>query len=453
MADGTRPSDPRRMAVKALMRVHRDGGYSHIVWESALEAGGLSPADRALASRIFWGVIERRLTLDYLIGCYSRTPVKKLQPAVREILRSGLYQLLYMDRIPVPAAVNESVNLTRSMGVGHASRFVNAVMRAAAREGLGRIEGLPEGEEKRELLSSCPRELTAFWQSAYGRERALALTACLNDEPDACFRVDLLRVSPAEWEEELSRLEIVHQWDKDLPGCLYIPRPQELKRLEAPFREAYYAQDKASQWCCAALGALPGEKVADVCAAPGGKSLTIAQYMENRGRLLSGDVHEHKCRAMRQRFREASVTISEVVQRDASAPCKDDERDAFDRVLCDVPCSGLGVIRRKPEIRYRPLEDLNSLPPLQYQILEQSAQLVRPGGVLQYSTCTLNPAENEAVTERFLNTHPEYEPLTLPEAMQPLFEPLKAARSYRLTLFPPVHGCDGFFIASFRKKG
>ena len=145
----------------------------------------------------------------------------------------------------------------------------------------------------------------------------------------------------------------------------------------------------------------PGEKVADVCAAPGGKSLTIAQYMENRGRLLSGDVHEHKCRAMRQRFREASVTISEVVQRDASAPCKDDERDAFDRVLCDVPCSGLGVIRRKPEIRYRPLEDLNSLPPLQYQILEQSAQLVRSGGVLQYSTCTLNPAENEAVTERF----------------------------------------------------
>ncbi len=216
-------------------------------------------ADRALASRIFWGVIERRLTLDYLIGCYSRTPVKKLQPAVREILRSGLYQLLYMDRIPVPAAVNESVNLTRSMGVGHASRFVNAVMRAAAREGLGRIEGLPEGEEKGAVVLLSPGA-DRFWQSAYGRERALALTACLNDEPDACFRVDLLRVSPAEWEEELSRLEIVHQWDKDLPGCLYIPRPQELKRLEAPFREAYYAQDKASQWCCAALGALPGRR-------------------------------------------------------------------------------------------------------------------------------------------------------------------------------------------------
>ena len=153
MADGTRPSDPRRMAVKALMRVHRDGDIPILYGKAHWKPGASLRLTAPWPPASFWGVIERRLTLDYLIGCYSRTPVKKLQPAVREILRSGLYQLLYMDRIPVPAAVNESVNLTRSMGVGHASRFVNAVMRAAAREGLGRIEGLPEGEEKR---SCCP---------------------------------------------------------------------------------------------------------------------------------------------------------------------------------------------------------------------------------------------------------------------------------------------------------
>lgn len=328
--------------MEALLHVHRDGGYSHIVWENALETDHLTAADRALASRIFWGVIERRLTLDYLMDCYSRVPVKKLQPAVREILRTGLYQLLFMERIPASAAVNESVKLTRSMKVGQASGFVNAVLRAVSRQGMSRIEALPEGDEKTELLYSCPRELTAFWQRAYGVEQALALTQDINREPIAFFRVDLLHFTQEQWEDELNRLNIDHRWEDGLPGCLCVSWPQELRGLEPPFRQAYYAQDKASQWCCAALNVLPGEQVADVCAAPGGKSLTIAQSMHNEGLLISGDIHEHKCRILRQRLQEFGITISQVVCRDASAPCEDVWKGSFHRVLCDVPCSRSG---------------------------------------------------------------------------------------------------------------
>ena len=452
MADRAGNGNPRRAAVEALLHVHRDGGYSHIVWENALETDHLTAADRALASRIFWGVIERRLTLDYLMDCYSRVPVKKLQPAVREILRTGLYQLLFMERIPASAAVNESVKLTRSMKVGQASGFVNAVLRAVSRQGMSRIEALPEGDEKTELLYSCPRELTAFWQRAYGVEQALALTQDINREPIAFFRVDLLHFTQEQWEDELNRLNIDHRWEDGLPGCLCVSRPQELRGLEPPFRQAYYAQDKASQWCCAALNVLPGEQVADVCAAPGGKSLTIAQSMHNEGLLISGDIHEHKCRILRQRLQEFGITISQVVCRDASAPCEDVWKGSFHRVLCDVPCSGLGVIGRKPEIRYRWREEVDSLPALQLKILEQGAEMVRPGGVLQYSTCTLNPAENEGVAERFLSAHPEYSPRLLPAALQPLCDVAEREPSHHVTLFPSVHDCDGFFIASFQKR-
>ena len=173
--------------------------------------------------------------------------------------------------------------------------------------------------------------------------------------------------------------------------------------------------------------------------------------MRNSGRILSGDVYAAKCEEMERRAALYGITVLETVTRDASAPCPAAWAGAFDRVLCDVPCSGFGVIRRKPEIRYKSLEAVAELPALQYRILEQAARMVRPGGVLQYSTCTLNPAENEQVAERFLREHPEFEPRVLPIA--PVFERLAAEPSWRVTLFPSVHGSDGFFIAGFQRRG
>ena len=223
-----------------------------------------------------------------------------------------------------------------------------------------------------------------------------------------------------------------------------------LNKLETDEKNCYYYQDIASQWACYALGALPGERIADVCAAPGGKSFTVAQAMENRGQVVSCDVYDHKCRTISARAKQYGITVVETAVRDASVPCDAAWRGAFDRVICDVPCSGLGVIRRKPEIRYKDLSALRDLPALQYTILEQSAELVRRGGVLQYSTCTLNPAENEVIAERFLREHPEFSPRILP--LDSCFAAMGAEPSHTITLFPPVHGSDGFFIAGFIKN-
>ena len=452
------PTDARRAAVNALLRVHRDGGYSHIVWEEALDAGGLSAEDRSLASRLFYGVIERRLTLDYLIGSRSKTPLHRLHPAVREILRVGAYQLLYMDRIPSSAAVNEAVKLTRSMKQGHASGFVNAVLRGIGREGRAQLEQLPPGAEGDEIRYSCPRELIEFWRGAYGKATAAELAAHLNDQPDACIRVNILQTDLTRFCALLTEQGIAFTEEPGLPGCLRVEEPRRLREREAIPPGSYYPQDAASQWCCAALSPRQGERVADVCAAPGGKVLTCAQWMENSGALLAGDLYEQKCDIIRRRAAEYGVSILETGCRDASAPCPPEWEGAFDRVLCDGPCSGLGVIRRKPEIRYKPLDTLTELPPLQYRILSEAAKMVRPGGVLQYSTCTLNPAENEEIAVRFLAEHTQFSPRPLTGEGRSDFRRLFASAdqepSHQLTLMPHLHDCDGFYIASFvRREG
>ncbi|MCI8554080.1 MAG: 16S rRNA (cytosine(967)-C(5))-methyltransferase RsmB [Clostridiales bacterium] len=442
----------RQTAVEALLRVHRDGGYSHIVWEEAMNPSGLSGEDRTFASRLFYGVIERRLTLDFLIGSRSRTPLNRLHPAVREILRTGAYQLVFLDRIPPSAAVNEAVKLTRAMRQGHAAGYVNAVLRGIAREGRLQLEQLPAGSAGDEIRYSCPRELINLWKEAYGEAEAQQLVSHINDSPDTCIRVNTNRISYAHFRERITEQGIAFADEPGLPGCLRIEEPRRLKE-EKELSAFWYSQDAASQWCCALLDPQPGERIADVCAAPGGKALTCSQWMENRGYLLAGDIYEHKGEVIHRRAAEFGASLLETVCRDASQPCPPEWQESFDRVLCDVPCSGLGVIRRKPEIRYKPLDTFQALPPLQYAILSEASKMVRQGGVLHYSTCTLNPAENEELVRRFLKQNTDFVPrlLTDSTACDPrrLFEANGEAPSYQMTLMPHRHHCDGFYMASF----
>ena len=211
-----------------------------------------------------------------------------------------------------------------------------------------------------------------------------------------------------------------------------------------------FFQDLASQWACRALEAQPGERIADVCAAPGGKTMTVAQEMGDTGYLLAGDIHDHKCRGLRERVKRFGFTSIAVAQRDAAQAPAAELAGTFDRVICDAPCSGLGVVRRKPEIRYKQPEEFAELPQLQLRILTQAAALVRPGGVLQYSTCTLRPEENEQVAAAFLEQHPDFEPRLLP--LSACFEQAGLPAAHTITVFPHIHGTDGFFIAGFRKK-
>ena len=440
----------RAVAASALADLHRRQGYSNIVLDELLKTVAVSNADRGLLSRLFYGVIERKLTLDHVIGRASSTPIRKMHPLIRETLRVAAYQLLYMDRIPDAAAVNEAVSATRQLKQGHASGFVNGVLRRILREKESLFNDLPNTNEGLSIRYSCPVELIEFWQNAYGKERAEQLLVSLNEEAPEYLRVNTLQITDDKFSQILTNAGINHQKIENLPHCFRVKCAYLLNNLETETKNCYYYQDMASQWACLALDAQVGERIADVCAAPGGKSFTVAQAMQNQGQIVSCDIYEHKCGTMARRAEEYGITMLQTVVRDASTPIPTEWEEAFDRVICDVPCSGLGVIRRKPEIRYKSLAELRELPALQYAILEQSADMVREGGVLQYSTCTLNPAENEEIVRRFLREHTEFSPRLLP--LDSCFEALGEQPSHCITLFPSVHGSDGFFIAGFIKN-
>lgn len=444
-----RPMNPRLAAARALMQIGGEQGYSNIVLDQLLKTTALVPADAALATRLVYGVTERRLTLDYLIAACSSVPLRRMHPAVAESLRLGAYQLLYMEKIPAAAAVSESVNLVKRMKQGHAAGFVNGVLRGIQRRRHELLDALGEDDRGLSLRHSCPEELIRFWREGYGGEVLAGLLASLNEPPPVCLRINTLQTTDAAFTAAAEKAGATCIPVEGLPHCVRISAASALKKLAKSCKSWYYHQDAASQWCCRVLAPAPDERVADVCAAPGGKSLTVAQMMENRGELLAGDLYPAKCGVMAERAADCGVSILQTVCRDASSDCPPDWIGRFDRVLCDVPCSGLGVIRRKPEIRYKPLESFRELPELQLRILEQSARLVRPGGVLQYSTCTLNPAENQEVARRFLERHPDFSPRPLP--LDGCANALDEPNWYR-TFLPHIHQTDGFFVAGFLKE-
>ncbi|MBE6757474.1 MAG: 16S rRNA (cytosine(967)-C(5))-methyltransferase RsmB [Ruminococcaceae bacterium] len=437
----------REWAVRLLTDVRREEGYSNILLENMLSKTALSAADKGLVTRLVYGVIERRITLDWCLSACADKPLKKLHPFVFDTLRVAAYQLLYMERIPVSAAVNEAVKSVKKKQP-YAAGMVNAVLRNldCRRETLW--EELPTGDRGLSVKYSCPESLIAFWRAAYGEERLSALLEGINEAPPAYVRVNTLATDTAAFSAALQQAGVAHRVMSSPPHCVKVQDAAALQTLDDEVKHWYYHQDLASQYCCMALGAVPDERVADVCAAPGGKTFTVAQYMENRGEIVASDLYAAKCDEMERRAKKLGVTMVRTVCRDASQPTPSAMHGRFDRVICDAPCSGYGVIRRKPEIRYKDPAVCRDLPPLQLKILNEAAKLVKAGGVLQYSTCTLNPAENREVAEAFLLANPDFTPralVGLPDSV--LEEP-----AWCRTLFPAYHGTDGFFIASFRKR-
>lgn len=445
-------ADPRRTAVEVLLRVHRDGGYSQLVLDAALRKTAFAPADRALVSRLFYGVLERRITLDFIIGSCATMPLSRMHPTVRELLRTGVYQLIYMDRIPDAAAVYETVRLTRAMGQMKAAGFVNAVLREVLRrkEKSALFDALPSGTEGEAIRCSVPAEWIDRWKAQYGDSLTAGLLDSLETPPPQSVRVNTLKISAADFRERLQNAGVPFTVPDDLPDGLQISTGFDWKSLAKVEENWYYYQDTASQYDCLALAAQPGERIVDVCAAPGGKSFTLALMMQNRGEVLATDLYPKKCDMLARRAEALGLSCIQTMPRDAAAPLPDTLRGAFDRVLCDAPCSGLGVIRRKPEIREKTVSDIAALPETQLNILCRAAEMVKPGGVLQYSTCTLNTAENEEVAAAFLEKHPEFMPRVLP--LTACFEKAGLPPSHQITLFPHLHDTDGFFIASFIRR-
>ncbi len=442
-------SNARDVAVTALAQWERDNAFSNIMLDQLLKSTALSKADAAFATRLVYGTLERLLTIDWLLSKNSDRPLKKCHPTVRAILRVAVYQLVFMEKIPVSAAVNEAVGQTKRMKQAHASGFVNGVLRAVDREQARLFASLSTDLKSMSLRHSVPLELLQAWKKAYGSQTAVALAESSNDAPPSVIRVNTLKTTVQAFTALLHELEIAYEPVAGLSAALCIEDAAALRASSVP-QDQYYFQDTASQWACESLAAKAGDRVADVCAAPGGKTLTTAMRVGGNGSFLATDVYEDKVKLLRDRAEMLGVKTFQAVCRDAAAPCPREWEEAFDRVICDVPCSGFGVIRRRPEIRYKSLADFSELPSLQYRILCEAAKMVKTGGVLQYSTCTLRPEENEQVVRRFLEEHPSFESRELP--VPSLFEAAGLPCSHQLTLMPHLHGTDGFFIASFRKK-
>lgn len=436
----------RTAALKALLTMKQNDGYSNLVLDSTLNSTGLSPRDRALTSTIFYGVLERRLTLDYYLAQCLREPGKKLDPAAREALRCGAYQLLYMDRVPQPAAVNETVNALKALGKGQFSGFVNGVLRGLIRK-MEDIS-LPEGNSARalSLRYSVPEGLIRLWRHGYGETVLMELLESTLTRPELYIRVNTQRTTFSKLQASLEQ-DGVRLIPLDAPGGATklsgCGNPAELRQFQEGL---FHVQDLSAQWICEILGVQPGDMVWDCCAAPGGKTFTLAQKVGEGGSVFASDLYPNRLKLIEDGAKRLGLGNIKTFAGDASQ--EHPSVPLVDNLLCDVPCSGFGVIRRKPEIRYKNLAELKGLPDLQLAILRRASEKLKPGGTLVYATCTLNPEENGKVAEDFLLDNNGFEPMKIDiNVKRTVDEP-----AHMLTLTPMAGASDGFFAAAFRKK-
>lgn len=434
----------REAALKALSAWRTRDAWSDAALSALTERGELDAREAAFASRLCYGVLQNLALLDFTCAAYSSVKPEKMEPRVRDILRISAYQLMLMDRVPVSAAVNEAVKLTKKYSNPRAAGLVNAVLRRIAQSAASDSLPEPMGESPAARLAirySHPQPLVERFIELLGTDGAERLLAANNAVVPTMLQTNLLKADAVTAEAALREENAAFEKHPWLDGCFLLRG--RVEELQAFRNGLVYVQDPVARLSVMAAGLAPGMEVLDVCSAPGGKSFAAAGFMEGRGRIVSCDVHENKLKRVREGARRLGIGILETRAMDGKRP-DGAFISAFDAVICDVPCSGLGIIRKKPEIRYK--TDISGLPQVQYDILCGAARCVRPGGVLTYSTCTVLPEENSGVIDRFLASRDDFAPerFTLPG---PIGE---CAGS--LGLWPHIHGTDGFFICRMRRK-
>ena len=435
----------RELAMQVLQKVHIEGAYANVVLVETLREVQLSERDRRFLTELVYGVTKAGASLDYMIGRYV-ADLRKAQPAIRELLRLGFYQIFCMDRVPPSAACNTAVELAKKHGRRGAESFVNGVLRAALRE--PERAAFPDGRDARSLALRTwhPQWMVERWIRTYGYERTEELCRCNNTSAPLSMRVNTLRTNRDALMEQLAAAGAQVRASAWVPDGIVLDAHGALDELAALREGLAQVQDESSMLVAHILGAEPGMTVIDACAAPGGKTTHIAQRMENRGRILAFDIYEEKIRRIERNAKRLGISIIEAHLSDA---CEIGAVYAgqADRVLVDAPCSGLGVLRRKPDARWKKsARDAKTLPSLQHAILESAAQTVKKGGVLVYSTCTMEECENAAVVNAFLETHTDF---ALEETGR--FLPVQKTAECMVQIMPEADGPDGFFIARMRR--
>jgi 16S rRNA (cytosine967-C5)-methyltransferase len=423
-------SPARRCAFRVVRRVFDEGAFTDRAFRAEADRAGLEGRERSFAQRLAYSTVQRRMTIDHLLAPFSSRPLDELDPPLRDALRLGIAQLVLLDAVPAHAAVSQTVDLAREEAGGGAAKYANAVMRRAAREAHKRMALMGDATASQAaVLHSHPLWVARMWWDMLGPDEARALMRRDNEPAESVVRANTLRTSRDELAAALPvRTRAVH----DLPEALVLEEPYDLHGSEAFERGLLMPQSRASMLVAHVLDPQPGERVLDLCAAPGAKATHAAALMEDRGEVVAVELHERRAAALAENARRLGASIVRAVTADAKEPLG---TDRFDRVLLDPPCSDLGTLQARPDVRWRKdAETVERLVAEQAALLDAAAAQVQPGGVLVYSTCTISPRENEDRVTAFLDTNPEF----------------SADGEFR-QLLPHRDGTDGFFIARLRR--
>lgn len=442
--------NPRFLALRTLMDAEKMGRYINLAADADIKCASMTAGDTALYTTLVYGVTERRITLDYIINAMASKGGSHIEPRVRCILRLGLYQIIYMSKIPPHAAVNETVALCKSRGE---RSFVNAILRNYQREGKERVIFPSEHDTPIEYLSvtfSFPEYICASLVGDYGYEDAKGILGAFSAEPpSATLRINTLKTSTALYKQGLEDAEIGASLTPYAPNGIKLSDGIKISDLAGFDNGEFFVQDEASQISSEVLDAQAGECIIDVCSCPGSKSFGAAIKMQGKGKIYSFDLHKNKLSLVEKSAERLGINIIETRELDGKNP----DSTLFgvaDRVICDVPCSGLGVMAKKPDIRYKDEKDIEKLAPLGLEILKKSADYLKVGGILLYSTCTLRKDENEGIVEAFLEANPNFSLCPFCISSKDELKP-SIDSSGMLTLMPHIHGTDGFFIAKLKK--
>ena len=436
----------REVALSVLERCRRNQAFSDALLGNAMQSAGLNSKDSALCTRLCYGILQNMLLCDFYIDHFA-VKAQKLEPKVRDILRLSVYQILFMDKIPSHAAVSEGVELCKKSGFARASGLVNAVLHKIS-DNKDKLPTIPYNDinEYLSIKYSTPIELVRKLDNEFGAEFTEGLLRANNEVAPLTIQVNTLKISSDELIPMLESKGIFVMPHDLLPDCFDIYGTGDIAGLDEHKNGLIYVQDAAARLSVLAAEPKSGDTVLDACGAPGGKSFASAIAMKNSGKIYSNDIHENKLTRVKEGAKRMGIDIIATGVMDASKPDKS-LNASCDLVIADVPCSGLGVIRKKPDIRYKALSEIERLPEAQFNILNGLAPCVKPGGVLLYSTCTILEQENGRVIDRFLQEHKEFsaESFVLPA-------PIGEVESGRLSLYPHIHHTDGFFVCKLRKQ-
>ncbi len=436
---------PREIALKILYDIEKNQAYLNIAFQNYASRGELSGRDASFVKELVYGCLQHKLSLDYAISHFSSVKLRKLSPYVICILRLGIYQLFYMDKVPASAAVNESVRLAGRYA-GRSRGFVNAILRRASSEGIS----LPQGNDDEALAIrySHPVPLVKWLKQQFGEEKMIKLLEENNQTPSLCLRVNKMKTTKEELLSRLAQEGISAETGRVVDSAVLV-HGGHVQKTEAYQEGLFTVQDQSAQLAALVLDPKPGETVFDLCAAPGGKTTHLAELMNDEGQIFALDIYEKRLMSVTETAKRLglSIIITQAMDARTYAPKKQ-----ADKILIDAPCSGLGVIRRRPDLKYKEtLLDFGELVQTQEAILQRGYELLKSGGEMVYSTCTINPRENEEMIHKFLQTHPDC--ALVPIAHSSLGESAKKTLQAGMgTFYPEKDLGDGFFIAKLKKE-